>query len=386
MSNDIETDEVKEPQSVEINGVPCTLVYTGEIYFDKPVCRLQIPADQLSVISSPEVYETVHIEKFEAVDEQGEVVVSSWWFGGLQSSLDYHLQQQREAAERQRFVMEVDALWSQYRALNKLSRPTDRLHGLLVKARGVAEQLHYRYRLTSADVRSKIQEVVKEIERLQGDPTELLLDYLLSGRANHPHVRLNPTTLGRLDALAVRSGGFIEPFTEKQLRAFYRDQLGEVVRVDQLRRVDLELKLGDYAPAEILADLDLAPERIEVEGRKGSSTYSVTYGYEEVDGRQVAVGVVRLPRNVYERNASEYGKPSKLPTLPYDIQLIIEVVVEGEVIARGPDGEWLQGKLKKYKKGQQRGKAVPNVDEYGFTRREPIAADQPPPWYHGRAR
>jgi len=238
------------------------------------------------------------------------------------------------------------------------------------------------------EFRQFYMQVEREIERLGGDAEELLLDDLMEGRFDHPDVAFNQSVMAQLDSYAIRSDGFIESLTGEQLREHYQKALNGTSSATAASVLNLKLRLEDFAPAEILEELELAPDTMELEAKRGTNIYPVDYQYEEIDGERVAVGVVTVPVAVYERNCAEVGHRSKFPELPYNIQLIIEVTENDKLLARGKQDDMLRSQVKK-RKGKGGNKRADEANRIARLSALDIRVEgptAPPPWHKGRAR
>lgn len=175
--------------------------------------------------------------------------------------------------------------------------------------------------------------------------------------------------------------------THDDLRDIIAKRIAGAVSVEQLKGIDLTVKLEDYVLQEVIEELDHAPDTVEVQGRKASATYDVTYGFVTIDGEEIPVGAITVPLSVYERNAVEYGKKSSFPDLGFGIKLLLHVLDDGKEVACGFDDMALAKRVTGYKKSKQRGKNRPADSVFGFN---PLGYDMratpPPPWFKGKHR
>jgi hypothetical protein len=383
--------ELHEPETVEVEGVQLSVTYETSQWSSEVSATIRINIKEVDKLAYlPQLPKASRIDKIELVDDEGTVLETSY----SASLLDVKEKAAKTQAQAG-FLSKVRELKEKEAELAAMGRPTSELQMLIIRVQreissnrtaftfGTEQGRKKRFGSSDRDVEEAIATARKEVERLQGNPAEVLLEDLLAGRILHPAIGANMAVVKELDSYAIRSGGFIETLSDEQLREFYQGKLDGVTSASQVRGMDLRLRLEDYAPKDVLAELELAPETVELEGKKGTSQYPVTYGYEEIDGERVAVGSIQIPISVYERNCAESGRKSKFPELPHGARLIIELTENNQPVARGEDGDWLKGQIRKHRKGKRRGSNVPSTDESGFRRSKPIAALQPPPWYRG---
>lgn len=265
--------------------------------------------------------------------------------------------------------------------------PTDQLLQLVHDAIGSISAYRWKSSRTIHQIETALERIAAEITRLETGGSQLLVEGLLDGTITHRDVAHNQWVIDQLIALSIRSDGFIEPLTEDQLRSFYQSKVGVTVSVIVLNERDLKLTPSDYAPADILQELDLAPDSVEIAGRKGPVSYQIDYKFANDDGQLIKVGIITIPLSVYERNGYEYGKPSSFPSLPGDIRLVLNITVDGKLIANGFDDDALAKRIVKYKRSKARGQAIAytsNVSDMLFGLRfEPFRPSQVPPWYKG---
>jgi len=235
------------------------------------------------------------------------------------------------------------------------------------------------------EVKSQMKAVQAEIDRLNStDNFELLLDGLVNGTVFHRDVDRNHQIIGQVQALSIRSQGFIEPISQHMLRSFYEKQLEHCASGRDVSNYSLRLRLDDYAPKDILDELELAPEKVTISNGNRSSEYEVQYDVRKVGEEEVPVGLISIPVSVYQKNAAEYGKPSSLPVLPYDIKLMLEVVQQGKVVATGIDGPDLTKKVTKFVKSSARGKKMDDVIKDGYGLQGIYQATPVPSFYKGQ--
>lgn len=390
MATDTDTIEIDgvvydlTPKTVVVDGITFTYRFRRHPYSGYLRTTVQIQMDQLRRVreipftdASMRGFYTIEI-----VDDDGTVVAEAHSLDYAKLQLDRIERLGRREAAKQSAQEDISHLRAKAQELSAKGLPTAQLDSMI---RALPTMILYGWGLRRVEIQESIRRAWHEVERLEGDPIEVLVDEIMHGRLMTDAHEHNKAVIARLDALEIRSGGFIESITDEGLRRFYRMQLNGATHVDQLASCDLRLQLEDYAPADVVADLELAPESVELVGRKDSSSYSITYAYEQIDGEQVAVASMSVPLSVYERNCAEHGRKSNFPQIE-GVRLMISVTVDGKEIARGEDGDQLKGKIKKYKGGRSRSKlASPELNMAAF-----IGGDnrptEPPPWFTGRVR
>jgi hypothetical protein len=370
-----------EPETIVVDGVICLVTY-HKGWSRQISATVQVPLAQAAQLRTlPELPHAFSV-RIEVLDEGGRVVATCGSLSGVREQLQRIDRERRKQEEIRQRVNYLDELLQQCEGLAAVGREVSSLRRKLVEAR-LSVQISYGYSRTSEEtVRQRIREAERELKRLSQYTEEDLLDDLIAGRIQHPDVEINVRVLRQLDAILIRSGdgakGLIDPVTENDLRDHYRCRIEGTTRIDEMRRRNLALVLSDLVPFDLLDEMDLAPEKVELVARKGTATYPIEYGFEELDGERVAVGIITVPISAYERNCAETGHPSTFPRLPHSIRLIIEVMEESVVVARGEDGERLKVQIKKHQRAKKRGERLP-VDELGL--RERYNAEVPPPWY-----
>jgi len=272
-------------------------------------------------------------------------------------------------------------------------RPTTKLMSLITTAAGLLDRYeNWSTGSTIPGIQSALTAVERELERVENNSTELIISGLMDGSIYQFDIAHNNAVVAKVMDLSIRSGGFIEPITEEVLRAHYKQRLGDIVTLHESIYRDLRISLEDYAPADILAELEnekmLAPTTVELQNGNRSNEYAIRYEIMKIDKVPTKVGIVTIPLTVYRKNAFEYGKASKFPELPYDIQLKLEIVQQNRVIAVGSDNEALLQKVKKFTGGVERGKKLKGTAaKEGISYLTgPLQASVPPPWFKGRAR
>ncbi len=363
---------------IEYDGTSFTVSY--EEYYSRISATVVISqADMDKVRILPLLPKADEVTSVQIVGENGEVVARGYNLRDAQDSLENYEARLRRESEERKLQEEVNQLRKKAGELADRGLPTDYLNQLISKAR--MPQGYRYFGATNAAVHDAIRTAENEIVRLESaSPQEILLEELMAGKIHHPDLTFNRGILAELDSHAIRSAGFIESLSEDQLREHYAKRLEEngITMLDQLLEADLKLRLEDYAPADILAELEMAPCELELTGRKGTSAYPISYRYDDLDGMRTPIGMVRIPVATYEKNCESVGRRSGFSQLPHGITLIIEVTEKNKVIASGEDSEQLQAQIKRYKKGKKR-----SPNQHGVLSHEGTA---PPPWHVGNVR
>jgi curved DNA-binding protein CbpA len=321
-----------------------------------------------------------HYATWEIIDDDGNQLAYAYSFDRLRFEYEAAAEKLRRLNRRRKYQAELDTIKLDRDRLTLRGVPVTQLVRIIHKCEEALARTEWAWHpLSFETVITRLREAHKEVERLDSAGPELLLNELMVGRVRHPDLAENGPVINAINAGSVRTNGYVSRFTPADLEAHYAGRLGDIVSVYDLNGLDLKLRLEDYAPAELMAELELAPECIEIKGRKNPVPYPVTYGLETIEGKETAIGIIQLPIGVFERNAVEYGKRSPLPVLPFDIVLIVEVTNDDKIIARGPNDESLAKRVTRYQRGDRRN----GTDDFGFPRRGPFFAEPPPPWYMG---
>lgn len=376
-----------EPQTVVIEDVSCGVIYeqhAGRIYAQVRIALSDF--EKLSV--EPRIPNAHHISTIEITNETGEVIETGSFYS-VRANLRRRAVLARQDAEKQEYKVELDTLRQTCNKLTQEGMPTTQLHRLVDDVHFAILTMHSSLRgSTAGNIRQMIQKAEKEAERLTGNVAVVLLEDIIAGRLHHPDIDTNQEIVAELDSYEIRSRGFIESPSMEFLNRFYQDKLLGVTSVDEFYGTDLKLRLEDYAPADVLEEIELAPAEIELEGKKGTSKYTVSYAYAEIDGERVATGTIAVPVSIYERNRAEVGHVSKFPVLPHEICLVIEVTEGNKVLARGKESDVLKQQVKKRKgktgnnRAEERDRSA-RLAALGIRVESPTA---PPPWHKGKVR
>jgi hypothetical protein len=353
-------------RTVVYKGIKCVLVVKpyDHIHVTGEYATLRMPLDQFSNLSDwPELPHGPHIDSIELVNQDEIPVVTGFHLTDVRRQLQQH----ESDAEAARYLCQISALQRQCAQLQILNgKNVTKLQTYIRSARQAVSTYRNIYsRVSLEDVQQYIRQAEREAVGLDGNPIQILLKDLMTGRVQHPDIVYNNKVIQELEALAIRSGGFIECPTPDQLRKYYESQLNDAASVLDFWSYDFKIKLEDYAPSDVVAELELAPDSCELEGRKGKVSYTITYGYEtlfETKGcDRIAVASVTVPLAVYERNCAEHGRKSSFPELPEGITLLITVAVDDKPIARGEDGEKLQSQIRKFRRSERRSRNTPDL-------------------------
>lgn len=394
-----ETDvTISDPETVYLNGVAIVATYFYETYWyfgdgkGRVAARLSVDLADIGRLPANGGYRLVDELDLKAKTIHEWLVVQDGEELFTANDL-WQLRHQHDAWKRERAASMYEDSLSEFReaaaVMSKLDRPVGVLNHLIKEADLRVRNYGQGWirRGGNASVAEALRAVGNELNRIFGGGTLLLVDDLMDGRLYHRHADHNQFVIDKVKSWSIRTGGFVDMITPEDLRMFYRERLSGIERVGDMRSCDLRLDASAYDPTGLEDDLDegIAPETVMINGRKGPVSYGVTYDLMEVDGAPVPVGIVSVPKAVYEINAAEYGKKSRFPELPYGIRLFIRVTSEGKEIAKGFDDASLAKQMTKRKRAKNRGNAIAGVgiDDFGFKRWSPITAGELPPWYQG---
>ena len=370
---------VPEPETISFNGVDFRIRYHSEISgygFGTALATISFPADDMSKVQDIPVTKTGRISEIEVTGENGVVIASGYSLTHIRAQME----QQRKMARRDAFHKEVEkrlrGLQESANYLANEAKDTSELEKMIRAAR-----LGYSFSTRSTQsVRTTIRQAEKEIERLKSqDATEAQVESLIAGRLLPEVARRNQETMNQLQILAIRSNGFIEPLTEENLLRFYKERLEGGIDPEKL-----SLHLEDYAPDDVLSDLEeeglLAPVRIHDKDKHGTEVVlTVDYRLETIHGKETPIGVISV-------KVSTFQKLARLPKLPFDLPTILEVINgNGEVLVRGTDLRELDRKVDKKRKAKSRAKSVrKNSLDDPFA--APYQPSMPPNWYKGKGK
>lgn len=329
----------------ETQGVQCVLSYeiVGSVFRREQIVYT-IPQDGLLSLKYLPGYSSFGFGNsyvVRVVDADNNVIIDTY-------SLEFAQRRYRDVLRERRldeYRKDVTVYEARRREFIAQGLPTTDLLIFIQKLKSATVPYAYVGRNKSVfDVAAEAKRKIEaEIARLEGDPERIILDGVLNGKIKHPHLNENLLVLGEVGVWSLRTNGFVDEVGEGWLYDFYAERLkGATTEHEALRR-DLRLNLADFVDPEFvqaaveLEGLELAPDQVELQNRKGTlSAYPVTYSYMEVGGEQI------------------------------------------------------ESRVKKYKGGKARGKSVQAEEEIlpGLTlrRRGPIEAEQPPPWFVGHLR
>jgi hypothetical protein len=371
-------EPVPDPETIEVDGVSCDIRYHRPSYSRYIYATLTVRQGDLNrLLCLPDLPNGVEIERIIAIDQDGRHVAQGVTLYQVKTEIALVEQKIRRNAEERVYLDQIAGFRAKASELEAKGLYVKQL-GLLINELSLSVGLSYGYYTKSTNnsrIRQETRKIEVELERLQGDPIELFIDELVSGRLQHPDVDANKALIRKLEALHIRSDGFIDVPTESEMRVFYRTRLEGVTKVSEVLGRDLKLSVDDYAPDDILNELPLASNRVALNTRKGTKQYPVLFGYEGIDGERVAVGVISIPVVVYEANCIDVGRRSNFPVFSCGIRLILEVTEEDKVVARGEDTDQLKSQIKRYKKGKK------HTGNGTF-----VQPEQAPPWHRGRTR
>ena len=322
--------------------------------------------------------------RIDVLAEDGAVIAS-----GVRHAVVFEMRQVRRESSLESYRDGLTQLRAGRDLVASKDLPLDRLNDLIERLSYLLRGRYWSNHGTQlTEVHAAYMQAAAELQRLNGDPAEIVLEAVMSGRILYWGRDHNNRILGQIQAWWIRTGGNLDLITPIDLERFFRDKLDGAATVTQMQACDLRLRLEDYveprAITELAAEglLDLAPEFVELAGRKSSAVhrYPIEYGYAMIDGHEVPVGVLMLPLGVYEHNADEHGKSPTIPELPHGTRMVIKVTAQDRLVFWGLRGEQIERRYKRYKGAKQRSGIVPNEDDIGFNRRSPLDGSAVPPW------
>lgn len=347
--------QVPEPGQYLLNGIWCWIEFRashwrGSLY---AVVTIQL-ADLFKVTELGDLPHSSHVTQVIAVDKKGDVVGRSFSLRGLHHNILRLQAEARRNEERRVWRQQLLGMEDQYCRLEKQGKPVSQLDNLLTEADRLVDSGtdSFRRAVQRDTVIRAIREVEKEIERVSSlDGVEVLLSDLFGGKIQHPDLEYNEELLQKLRVYQFRSGGEYTAPTSEDVEAHYRKRLQGLKRHRQVKRADLKLPDDELTILELASEgaLELAPDTVEIRSNKGISKIPVTYGYTKVDGEAVPAGIITVTEPAYRRNCAQYGKASQLPTLPYNIRLLVRVEVRIQdkqtLTDPLPDGKALQNEV-----------------------------------------
>lgn len=379
-----------EDMDIIIDGVTCRLEFRPYHWFTTRFeATLYVPfAQWRAVVTMPNMPGDVFFAgDVKYVDESGSVLVEGYSLDAAQTrALAYE--------RHQAFTGQIAAVEERYRVLRQAGRPVDRLASAIASAKHdvewMSEPYYYRRSSTAEKLHQAIRRAEREAERLEKNGSAAVLDALLEGRIYHPATYHNERIIKLINEYAIRTGGEVPLFTSDDLRVFYAKCLDGESDIGQLGHYGLELSAKEYVDVTFMKEmaaeglLELAPDAIALQAKGGPRTYPLTYGVGKNGDEPEFIAVVRIPLSVYKTNREEYGKKSKFPELPHNIQLVIEVTVNDEVIAHGKL-DVIASKVKKYEGGAGRSKFRADHASIGSLM---FGTDpgEVPPWFKGKVR
>ena len=383
------TDDVPEPEHIRIEDVVAYIRYE-RTWYKALEAYLEIDVDDVARLKWYPVPTHTHSIHEVRVVQGGVVLMTHYAYTGQGIvSLRKGLAEWRRVEERKNAAEKLKSRFNSsvsiVSKMRDLDRPTVTLDYLASEARSAFRSLTSSYKPTTPiQVEKLFDKVDEEVERLEKGGPEVIIEDLLNGVLYHSDVTANQAVIDAVRSWHIRTNGFIDLIDQSVLRAFYERRITSE-RIQDLQLTGLRLHLEDYVLEELIDELDVvAPATIELEGSKGLTAYTLNYDYFERDGQKVPVATVTLPLRVYEHNAPEHGKPSKFPSLPFGIELRVQILFEERIIFAGMPGEDLAKKVTKFKRSRSRGKALQGAgDDFGYGRYQPIAASPLPPWFKG---
>ena len=378
-------EKLPEDEYVTIEGVVAWIRYRSEYGFVEAILELNIE-DVFRLQWFPEPSHKSGLNSVHVMRD-GKMVTKDYPFSIQEFRSKFREWEVRDTAQAKAAELEkrLPALTAAYQELHDKGLPTNRLIQELSAARAHLSALKGYKPPSSAQAEASIAAVEREIERVSVGGSRIIVDDLIEGVLYHSDHVANQHVIDEVRSWSIRTGGFIEPITEAMLRKYYSRRINTSTMYG-LQLTNLALHATDYAPWDVLEELQrdgqVAPDHIELNARRGTARYEVKYDFIEKDGQSIPVGRITIPLSTYDRTGHDYGKSSDLPTLPHDIQLMLDVTVDGVVIAHGFDDDLVK-KITKYKRSRNRSKTIEGTDEFGLRRYAPIQPSDLPPWYKG---
>ncbi|HSX01992.1 MAG TPA: hypothetical protein VLI05_01615 [Candidatus Saccharimonadia bacterium] len=378
------SSDVPQPHTEEINGHQVTVTYTADRYTEGCLkARVAVPVE---LVDAAEQLRRVRVDPrasswdttYLVVDGSSKELLSSpspYWLGT--NYRDYLKKQAEERAETA-IREQLEQLRAKVETLRELDRCTPGLSAALQQCEETARGKYQEgpnYASTQAAIR-RVERLVAEIET---SFIEVVVRELVAG-AYHQWRYHNNEVRTQLVALWIRSGGnsLIQLLDDTAMTQIYRERLAQAQCMDDVWRAKLGIDLEDYAPRWLREDpeLELAPARITVTTRSGSHQLLLSYYLKPDKEEQVPTATARLPLKVYEGVAT-------MPTLPYGIDLCLELTVGETVVVKGIAGEELTGRVKRYRGARRRGDIISTP---GGRRHKPVEVTDVPSWHVGQVR
>jgi hypothetical protein len=391
---DLSTEvEVPETENIRVEGISVRVRYEKfGLYSVRATLEVDI-ADAMRLPWYPELSDPKYpyVSYVSVREDDKEVLlhyVSRYTYdvAELRTKIVHWQAEVRRQADVAQLRPRLNAFDDEILKVRRLDWPVQRLEALHSEARLQFSRFDSGYKaLTLGQVEKCFERVDEELKRLHEGDAQVIVDDLIDGVLYHPDLAANQAIIDEVREWHICTNGFIDLIDESVLRAFYERRITSKNMGDFVSH-SIRLKLEDYVLPELLEELDdIAPAKLVLEKQKGSSSYELKYDFLEREGKRVSVASVTLPLRVYEHNAPEYGKKSGFPKLPHQIELYVEVLFDGGIIAAGTPGEDLDRKIAKFKKSRSRSNPLKDVaDEFGLRRYRPIEKTQVPPWFKGR--
>lgn len=368
------------PETHQVGELTVTVNYEW-LYYGPLVATMSLTveeANSLTDLPDP-IYAFVHkITVVSGTEEARTFHIN----GTIQEFRNEYGAAQRQAERVDRFDALKERILAAERIADRMYRqgyPVDKLRGLLRAANAQWADARYSTRHgTFGDVEGRVKAVEAEIERINANRLEVLIDELMEGAVFRTLAEYNRIEIGKINTWSIRTGGFVDYWTDQELRDFYVERCTKhhISTRDGVRLLQDNLRViaDDTVSDELMVELcelgefDVAPSAIDLKTQKGTAEYPLSF--QVIDG--VPEALLTIPLRVYEKNRPEYGKPSSgFPELPHGIRYRLVITQDGREITRGLLDE-IETRLTKRLRGQQRGK---NVPDSGYE------TDTPPSWY-----
>lgn len=218
-------------------------------------------------------------------------------------------------------------------------------------------------------------ELARELEVLADSwPAELaaqarrvIAEGLARGEARHAAVKRNQPVIEELRDLWRRSGGTTRAFSERDLAAWYEQQLATATSLADVRAASLRLDVGEWVDDATRQRLRALPAAVEIRGR----AVPIDYDLEEQAGTLTGVARLRLHEKVARSLVAE-----ELPALDRPIRFTVLRGQRGAVRARSIDElqellerPWTDDELERAREQASRGPQA-RPDDHAAGRRD----------------
>lgn len=247
--------------------------------------------------------------------------------------------------------------------------------GLFENARKAVRKLSWGSSPSTDAAVTALRAVERHLERIENEPSQVLLEDILSGAAYHRDHSANVKLLADVVTLSVRSGGRIEMPAEETLKELYELALDGASKVRAALEIDLALSQELFVPDGWQSDntITWAPETFDYVDGSRSGSFNISYGMGERDGKVIPMASLRIPLSLFK------NKRVVLPSLPHGIALYLELTLQEKVVVSGFEDRIVE-RVRKYEGGRRRGGI--RGGGAAFAVEEPST---PPPWAMGQS-